>query len=637
MNAAKRIPSIGKLSSEVLISKSGLNGTEKVRAQRLVSEVVRSVTRSQTVIDNWIHNAMRDKNYGHQKQVAVLHLPVVLKTLQRLRSTDKRASYFALVSKIKSSQIRWISQSEKVIDTRGDLPAEFYNEVSNMLYRLSLKCDLGQLEALSKFLLSLLASHESALEQRNSLKRNIKFYRNCLLPITRTESAALLYEGLKIIPSSLTPLKLLIELAFYFQTSQFTKLSAHLEQHFLGHDSVTLQKEEIDAFFPLFFSIMHKCIILGDEKTCKKILRKMTEDWNVELDDHHKSLLIEVCERNGAHEVFPALHNVNYFLSSPELRWKAIQYQSTWAELMSYMCDIDVNLFDEAQDLDFLQQKLSTVGPAFKDWKSFLDDNKVPEAANSSLKALAINTVLVNLVARKNIDFVMSILEHMIYDMNYCQQFLDTARLYGQTRYSGFHCLFKAFSRSPSAILTSSTLLSFLERKHDFLFNFTTNDYYFMMKSCLTGADHHSIYYFLFRYIWRNGSSLFRRTGDDLTWSLPPRIQQLLKHSVAEERGDVRVLEIIEKVRDWFLKEQPSSHDKISESSLKHLFGDEFVSEITIRSLVALEKRYPMQEISGRSHKWQYSPSVDLDLSRRLHDLLCFVEHHLSKNKALQS
>lgn len=633
MNIGKRVPSIGKLTSDVLISKAKSVGNEKIKArQHSMDELVRSMSKSQTVIDNWISNAIGNRKSNHQKHATVLHLPIVLKTLQRLRSTNKRALYFALMNKIQSSQIRWISQSAKEIDTDDKLPAEFYNEVSNMLYRISLRCGAEELNALSKFLLQLLANYESAVQQRGISKQNSKFYRNCLLPLAKTESVSLLYEGLSLVPPSSRNIKLLTEMAFYFHTSQFSKLLAHLEFNLLRSNSISLDQEEIDVFFPLFFDIMHKCILLGDEHMCIKLLSKITQDWNFEMDDHYESLLIEICERNAANEVIQALNGDKSFDSCPERRWKVIQSQSSWDQFMSYVCHVDVNLFNEYQDLDFLQQKLSSVGASLNDWKSFLDNHKIPATANSSVKALIVNTILVTLVANKPLDFVMSIMEHMLYELNYCQYFLDTAMLAGQRSYSGFHCLFKAFSNSRSSVLTSSTLFKFLEQKKDY--HFTISDYYFMMKSCLTGAGHHSLYYFLFQYISRKGSSLYQSSNGSLTWALPPRIEQLLNLNIAEQKGDKRILEIVESVGNWFLAHHSViGGNEIDQNTLKQIFGDEYVSEVTMRSLVDLEHKYTFKEVghSYRTDKRHYSPSADLRMSSRLQRLLEFAERQTSK------
>lgn len=623
MGATRETSSIGKLTADVLVRRSKPNANVNPNARRLADTLMPSISKSQTVIDKWIQGAIHGNDIGHRNQATALHLPMVLKTLQRLRSSDRIDLYFALISKIQASQIRWISQNDREIAPSGEIPVEFYNEVSNVLYRISLKHEGEELVALSKFLLRFLASYQTSIQQRGTLKPSTKVYRNCLLPIARTESVSLLQEGVKLIPTGSKNIRLLVELAFYLQTSQLNKLSAYLKRHLLADDGVTLNEEEIDCFFTLFFNIMQKTISLGDENTSKRLMDRITKDWNYKIDDHHQSLLIEICERNAAIEVLQALDAANFFHSKPELKWKAVQSHLSWDDFMVHLCAVDVNLFKERQDLDFLQQKLATVGPTLKDWRDFLKYHRVPEDANPSLKALVVKIILVDLVSKKSLEFVMSVMEYILYEMKYCKAFLNTSLLVGHEDCSGFHCLFKAISRSRSSILTSFTLFKFLRQNQALQFNFTTKDYFYMMRTCLNYSNPQPLYFFLFEYIMDRGSSLYQVANDGLTWALPPMIEKLLLSDVPRMTGDRRVVEIIEQVRDWYLNRYSNTRGtQMDKGTLKHIFDEDYVPELTIASLLDFEREPPAEG----NYQQHYSPSADIHMSNRLRDMLKFIE-----------
>ncbi|QLQ81712.1 hypothetical protein HG537_0F04730 [Torulaspora globosa] len=603
---------IGRLTSDILLSKASAdsNGNGKHKAEALV---IRNAG-TQTMIDNWLKNAKVVTDSMKNGKTVRLHLPVVLKTLQRLRSTDNRASYFALISKIQSSRIAWLNIADKPIDTGGALPVEFFNEVSSMIYRISLTCDAQELRLVSKFLLSLLHNYKKSMERRAAfdLKVKTKFFRNCLMPIARTESIALTTEALGAIPMGQENLKYLTELAFYYHSSQFTKVVCQLNK--INSGKINLSANEIDAFFPLFFGIIQSSIMYDDEQTCVRLITKLSKDWGYQIDPHSRGLLLELCEKYAAYQVMSVLE-----VSSPLLEWKRLQSQLTWEEFMRHLSYLNVDLFKENQDLDFLQEKLSIVGPNLKAWEIFL--HKIPDNANPSLKSFAVNTILMYLVANKRLPFVLSILEHLINEMGYAQQLVDSGKLLSISKYSGFHCLFKAFSVRNPAIFSSYTLFKFLEQNPQIPFKFTSLDFYYMMQACLAGADHHSLYFFLFQFIKIMGPSFYVDNQGKPSWALPTSIEQLLKHKVAKGRGDDRIMQIVNEIRNWFLEHRSSASDTgIDSAFLKQAFGDKYLPNLTVKSMIALEQKHRNKHTFSGDE--QYYLADDLRSSRRLQRIL---------------
>lgn len=612
---------IGKLTSEILLSKAPAdsNGNGKHKAEKLI---IRSAG-SQTLIDNWLKNAKVASDSVKNGKAVKLHLPVVLKTLQRLRSTDNRASYFALISKIQSSRISWLNIADKPIDTGGALPVEFFNEISSMIYRISLTCDAQELRLLSKFTLNLLHNYKRSIEHRAGfdLKVRTKLFRNCLIPIARTESIALITEALDAIPAGQENIKYLAELAFYYHSSQFTKVVSQLNK--INSGEITLSPDEIDAFFPLFFGIIQSFIIYGDERASARLITKLSKDRGYQIDPHHRGMLLELCEKYASYQVLAALAG-----SNPLLEWKTLQSQWTWEEFIKHLSHLNIDLFKENQDLDFLQEKLAIVGPTLRAWKVFLD-NKIPDGANPSLKSFAVNTILMYLVSNKRLPFVLSVLEHLVYEKGYAQQLVDSGRLLSVSRYSGFHCLFKAFSLRNPAIFSSYTLFKFLEQNPQIPFKFTSLDFYYMMQASLAGTDHHSLYFFLFQFIRMMGPSLYVENQGKTSWTLPASIEQLLRHKVAKGRGDDRVMQIVNEVRDWFLEHRSSAFDtNIDLDFLKQAFGDKYLPSLTVKSMIALEQKNMNKDMLSDDEQYRLAP--DLHASRRLQRLLDFLTEEIS-------
>lgn len=629
----------GKIAFDILIS-------EKPAAQNLhdvktsVHKPLLREAKTQSITDRWLQNAMAKQTAKYPSSTVVLHLPIVLKTLQRLRSSDNRASFFKLLNKIKSSRIQWISQTGKYIKNDGKSPLELFHEVSNMLYRMAIMDKHAKdSELLAKFVLQLMTSYQEVLRSSsiNNLQQTTKFYRNCLMIIVKTESIGNLLAAFEQIPAECVNLRCLAEIAFYQQSDQVSKALDYLEEKFLSPGSAPLSSEEVIAFFPLFFTIMQTCIVHGEQQTCCNLLGKLANDWKYEMDDHHYTLLVELCEKYATDKAHISLGQAYPHYSNKLVPWKSLQSEMSWEQFITFLYKTKVNLFKENQDLDFLQHKLSTVGSTTQEWQSFLEKIKVPEDANSSLKAFIINSVLIYLVANRNLGFFMSVLEYLIYEKNYGRHFLDSQKLVGQSKYSNFHILFKAIANSSSSILTACELFKFLEKNPQLAFKFTTNDFYCMMKTCVAGANHHALYFFLFQYILTKGHTFFVESGTHRTWVLPSRIKLLLKNCVFGLRGDRRAIEITDNVGEWFMKRSLEAEyvDSIDEATLKNIFGSEYLPNLDMNTLLSLERKYEHEHdiTNEKVDRSGYSLSVDMQKSRRINRLL----EHIIKQSSVEA
>lgn len=616
---------LGKIASEVLLRDAVVTKTHGITNLKGPLSL-QSINQSTT--DKWLREAIstpKSQNSGVNN--VVLYLPTVLKTLQRLRSNDRRASYFALLNKIKYTQIKWLSNSGKPIKDDRSAPLEFYHEASTMLYRLSLTTqDSLLIDALTRFTFEFMRDYQSLLTTKSNrhVGQMTKFYKNCILLTVKLGSIAHLLETLRLIPAERAGLKLLAELAFYQQSLQTFKALDLLEQKILINEAPRLRREEVIEFFPVLFSIMQSSILNGSEDTCCNLLEKLSKDWKYDMSIHDYTILKNLSERYANNTILIALEKYYPNYSSPIIPWRTLQSKLGWGQYMMCLYEMKADLFREEQSLDFLQLKLSSVGLKISEWIDFLEEMRIPDNANESVKAFAVQSILSGLVANRNIGFVIPILEYMIYKMDYAEHFLNTVKLAGQYKCSSFHLLFKAISNSSSSILTANLLLKFLIQETHLGFSFNTNDFYFMMKACGTGTNHHGIYYFLFHYILILGHTLYEEAGAKTTWSLPSQIKMLLENYLTRSRGDKNALGIMFDVENWFIQAKSTNkYVRIDEETLKDMFGDLYIAELNLNTLLSFEKKSELT--SNEEARLVYSPSVDMLLCERLNPLLKFI------------
>lgn len=111
----------------------------------------------------------------------------------------------------------------------GRLPLEFFHELSNMLYNISLR-PVNDKIALAKFSLQLLDHYyflkAKAFTGKEEFQSNPKFLRNCAFLVAKSQSNYYLkvMQGLFTENSEGQLLIKLSQLAFYVETSQWTSV-----------------------------------------------------------------------------------------------------------------------------------------------------------------------------------------------------------------------------------------------------------------------------------------------------------------------------------------------------------------------------------------------------------------------------
>ncbi|CAR27705.1 ZYRO0D04730p [Zygosaccharomyces rouxii] len=612
---------VGKIARDILIADRSTSERNNPRLNHLHRNNARD-----SITDKWLKKALTRKQHAYMQNEVTIYSPVVLKTLQKLRSTDNTSAYFTLLNKIRVSDITWISQNGSHIRNREEVPIEFYHEVSNMIYRMSLNCsDFKDFRALANFSITLMSGYNQLIRSSSNsqISHETKFYKNCLLVVIKSESIAALLDAFKEMPPRQNGLKPLAELVFYHQTGQFIKLLEFLEEFILtslAEKSITGQ--QIKAFSTPLLNILQSCLLNGEEQICCTFLKKLKRKWNFKMDEHSYVVLKELCERMGMDQVLLTLAG-----NKQDLRTKIARKNMSWSEYINFLHQSQIDLFEEELPFDYSQSILSSVGPTIQDWKAFIDSNPLPEGANDSLRTFYFNSILVDLATRKNIGFMLSMLEFLVYKREFCQYLIYSHKLIGSTKSSGFHALVKSISNSNSSKITAYTLHDFLQKHYpDIGFQFNDNDYYHLMKACAYKADRHTIYYFLYHYLKNQGHTLY--TGaESVDWRLPHRISLLL-NQINNPKLNKRINEIEKNAKDLFT-ERRLNGSQVKDDDIRRLFGENYSPRITTKTLLSMDAVGDQLEDLIRNQS-VYSLSIDLEYSERLSNCLSYTITHSS-------
>lgn len=576
-----------------------------------------------SITDRWLKKALTKKKITSTREGVGIYLPVVLKTLQKLRSNDNTPSYFTLLNKIRASDVTWISQSGKRIKNREEVPIEFYNEVSNMINRMSLNCsNFNDLCALADFSIKLMQGYRGLKVSTPSPDRpyETRFYKNCLSVVIRSESLLGLSKAFREIPNNQEGLKPLAELTFYHKTGQFIKVLDFLEGFILlslADKSIT--KKQVNAFSTSLSNILQTCLINGEEEICNRFLKKLKNQWGYKLDEHSFTILKEICEKLGMDQVLLTIADKKEGIGK-----NILEKHMIWSEYIKSLNENGVDLFREELLFDYSQSILSNVGPHLDDWKTFIDSNPLPHDVNDSLKAFYVNSIMVNLSTKKNIGFMLSALEFLVYKRKLHQYLIFSHKILGSSKSAGFHSLIKSISNSESAQITAYTLHEFLKQHPNIGFQFNANDYYGLIKASTYKTDHNMIYYFLYQYLKDQGHTLYK--GPESTeWHLPYHISKLLDQ-IHDSKFDKRTDEIKKDAKDFFIQRRLNNL-QVDEDGLRKVFGEEYFPQITVETLLSLEETHKRSKSSLSSHSG-YNSSLDLEYSRRLSNCVNFIIEH---------
>ncbi|CAB4254847.1 similar to Saccharomyces cerevisiae YOR350C MNE1 Mitochondrial matrix protein involved in splicing Group I aI5-beta intron from COX1 mRNA [Maudiozyma barnettii] len=521
--------------------------------------------KNRTITDKWLQDALNTKVETKLPKIISLQLPLILKTLQRLRATNNTHFYFKLMKKLNSTKIHWVTTSHatSVNEFEDIVPPEFYHELSNMLYKLSLRMksfkNEDEIDALSKFTLKLISQYLELLEKTKSkTKCNSSFWRNVISVVLKSKSLVYkeqvltLIDKLNVVSGDANLCEILKDytnLHFYLETDQLLKLEHYIQSCLtLNKPGKSKKTEEIQLklFCPLLVRTLQKYIMCGMVDSYDHLAKLMVLDYPSILDEHDIATIDNLCESN-------ALTTLSTYLGLSSLANEDIAFNNLRASLLKQdisFLDILQKLKDNNIDpystmyvgkLDFAIFKVEgNKWPNLKYWKqefprilNHFKENKMP----LPVQIFFVNTLMKNLVGDRYVGYVIDVLQMLYVDFKFDLPLGDCQKDCAMTT-TGYHPLFKMVEYGTSAIMCSFELFEhMLKLKKRGQFEFFPEDFSYLLTIAGRLNDNMLFNYYFMKYL-----ELYGHQSYDVKtklWSLPDRLLWItgenFKFGISEE------------------------------------------------------------------------------------------------------
>ncbi|CAI4773808.1 BAF_collapsed_G0053620.mRNA.1.CDS.1 [Saccharomyces cerevisiae] len=651
---------IGKLIKDSLITPEILPqlGQQPSSHKRLPNN-----KRTNSITDKWLKDALtrKDKLNEDKLQNVNLRLNVVLTTLQKLRTSDNPALYFALLNRIGTGHIKWLNKSGRQIDAfpPDRLPLEFYHELSNMLYKLSLRSANDKI-ALAKFSLQLLDRYyflkTKSLTVEGKFRANIKFLRNCTLLIVKSQSNYYLRAIQRLFAENSEGQLLanLSQLAFYVETSQWTNMldilsSCVPDSGLRGSKERERAIQLLELFSPCLVKSLKVMIAQNMENEACQILRSLSE-WNFHFDQHDSSNLIQLSQNHSCLKVIETMNGLSS--TTAVTRQFGLEKLPTDVSLKQSIHILSKDNFEPLKQdsfLQFLSFKLSDLPLNLEVWKKHIkevDDQMQAESNLHSLRAFFIDMLLCHLSVRKDFDFMLSLVEHIVYEKNLWQPLLLTDNIVGNKENSTFHCLFHGASQD---ISTKLTLLALYNQLNEIGYQFTSHDFLSMLKVCKNYSDSDFFYFAFYNLLVTQSHKffLFDKFSDKFSWRLPIQIGDAISEWLSSLEIDIqentdRVLQITDDVGEWYVENKPFNSEKgtiqpINIMELRKIFGERKTlfhmdSEIFQKSKAKRDKEM-RNEALFTANDAEYNFAADVSYAKRVENLFSYIRSKQMQQK----
>ncbi|KOG96822.1 Mne1p [Saccharomyces eubayanus] len=612
--------------------------------------------RTNSITDKWLKDALTRKDKLHEDELrnVNLRLTVVLTTLQKLRTTYKPASYFALLNRIGTGHIKWLNKRGQQIDTPiyGRLPLEFYHELSNMLYSISLRRANDKI-ALAKFSLQLLDRYyylkTNSFTGKKKFQSNPKFLRNCGLLAVKSESIYYLKAMQELFRENAEGplLTSLTQLAFYVETHQWTNVLDCVYSCIVDFDSVISKTHDRDIqTLELFSSYLVKSLELlitqdMENEVCQ-ILTSLSSRWNFHFDEHDSSNLLQLCENHSCFKIIETLNKIS-FVSVETRHLEMINSSSEMSlkQCVNFLAKRNFQPFEQKSFLHSLSFKLKELPLSVKVWEQYIDEFDAymqAESISLPLRAFFVDILLKRLSTHRGFNFTLSIVEHMIYERNLWQPFLMTENIIDNKENSNFHYLFHAMSRAPS---TKISLLTLFNRLKETGYQFSIHDFLSMLKPCKRYSDCDYFYFVFYNLLSIHSHKFlyFDKLSGKYLWRLPNQIVDAISGwlsnlEIGLQENTDRVVQITDDVNEWYVAERLNHLEEttirpIDKIKLRNVFGEqETFFDMDSETFQDCEEKRgeevrPQHSFSAKDG--QYSLELDLSYSERIEDLLCYI------------
>ncbi|CCE64491.1 hypothetical protein TPHA_0H02880 [Tetrapisispora phaffii CBS 4417] len=565
--------------------------------------------------DIWIKNCLSTKIKHAKNDSITLLIPKVLQKLQHLRTSDHNDSYFRLLAKLKATDINWVTRNNNSIGTSVYLPIEFYNELSIMLKKLASKdVDYTTKMALAKYSLKMIKTYNTIISDR-CISNNYRFYRDCITCICNTESVLLLHETIRYFKEKNLPefLTHYANLTFYHKTSEITKLLEYLE-FYIYHEKFKITADQRDLLEPIFLNVIKKLTLLNAEEE-SIILLKYMKKWSININDHDKSVLLDLCEKKGSFKLKKEIVSFDSMDNSQNLiiDWKILQSSDSVEKIMIDLNNRNINPFNSAGEYTFLQLCFNDRDQNIEFWNQYITRNIVASTLSTPLKVLYLQSLLSYLVSSgMKFQDVLSILNYLSVDLRSNELFLLTTNLKGMEKSTSFNILFKLLERRPSAKLTSQTLLGFLEKYHNELnYTISCSNYISLFKTALSNNDTETIYYFLLKYLILEGDTLYLNDAEK-SWKLPDEIEMFFRSNEIPKEA----IKFLDKIHLY--ANNSKKENEFSEATVLGEFGNKGIYPLTEENIRSNNYRSIMMNEDNELyfssyHSYYYTDDKKLD------------------------
>ncbi|CAI4052369.1 hypothetical protein SKDZ_15G4820 [Saccharomyces kudriavzevii ZP591] len=623
-----------------------------------------NVKRTNSITDKWLKDALtrKDKLKEGKLRNVNLRLSVVLTTLQKLRTAYNPALYFALLNRVGTGHIIWLNKMGRPIATLpyGRLPLEFFHELSNMLYNLSLR-PVNDKIALAKFSLQLLDHYyflkAKSFTGKEEFQSNPKFLRNCAFLVAKSQSNYYLkvmqglftenFEGQLLIKLS--------QLAFYVETSQWTSVVESLPSCIFDFTVTNPKKRDrdiqiLELFRPCFIKTLEILIAQDMEGEACHMLTSLYSNWNLHLDPHDSSNLVQLCENHSCLKVIEILNKLS--LASTNIKQFGLEklpFEIDLKECMHFLSKRNFQPFKQEAFLQSLSFKLGDLPSSLGVWRRYInemDEQMQAECMPLPLKALFINILLAHLSLYKNFNFVLSLVEHIVYERELWKPFLLTKNIIGNKENSGIHCFFHAMSQATCTKVALLTLFNQLNRMD---YQFSVHDFLSMLKVCKTYSDCDFFYFVYYNFLIAHSHKFLQydKFNGKFSWRLPTQIGDAISAWLSSLEIDIRentdrVLQITDDVSESYVDVKSIDLEghtvqPIDKLKLRRIFGErktlfDMDSDVFQDCRAKRDKEVGMQACFTANDA-RYDLVLDLSYSKRIEDLLSYIISRQTQQK----
>lgn len=599
-----------------------------------------------SISDKWLHDALNTKVESKGTEIVTLQLPIILKTLQKLRSNNDVKLYFKLMKKLNSANVNWVRTNHKsVINIKAEqkIPIEFIHELSNMLYKIALRLKYykneNEINTLTKFSLKLLSDYLDLLAPIGT-EPNIKFLKQIISVIMRSKSYALKSELLKVLDNyklrnngfrSIYFIIDYINVSFFYETDQVLQLEDYINKCIIpkqSYISKDLSSQQIEMFTPLFVKILKKYILCDMEEASLKLTDEMINKWGIKLYEHDIYTLKELCDRDSftaVSENFNSAFSLRNNDAFDNLRKFLINEKLSFKSLLMKLQEANINT-DDAKYFDLLNFAIFKVeGTEKRDvmyWGEELPNILIDFKNNSTpehIQKFFLNTLITHIAGEKHIGYLLSVLEILYQDLEYelpiskCQQPFAVSS-------TGYHPFLPILKRGSSPLLTSLELFYFLLRLSAAgKYQFSIEDFSYLFKISIKMKDRILFNYYFCHFIQLHGHEYFETTSE--TWKLPEELDWIIDLELSLGVDAIKLEQISE-----FYKKNGGKKLSLSEGeSMSEIFDPNFSKLLNIKHDNGVDsfKRKLKAKLGKRMMTSEdYDYNTDISNSERLMDIL---------------